>query len=344
MRGSEWRRIFHALDKVEIMRSVLATAIGYLACLATGWLPMSGPLPAQSAPSGTIKLAVGFTPGGPVDTLARIMADALAPRLKQAVVVENQPGANGITAFNALARAKPDGTTLNFISVSTLVAFHFQGVPLDFDKSATALGGTFESAFVVVVNPTKIPVKSMRELVAYLKANPGTPYATGGGIGTQGQLFMESLARAEGFQARIVPYPGGARAIQDLVGGDIGLMTGDMVTAMPQIEAGKIIPLAVTSPKRWPTLPNVPTMAEAGLPGQDATSLGGIVGPPNMPADSVARLSAAIKDALADPAVQGRIRAGGYEPTHLDPQAFRADLIKTHCRWGKVIAETGIKP
>lgn len=319
-------------------------AIGYLACLAAFWLATSAPSHAQPAPSGTVKLTVGYAPGGPVDAMARILADALGAKLKQTVVVENQPGANGITALNTLTRSAPDGATLNFMSVSALVALHFQGTPLDFDKSATAIAGTFESALVVVVNPAKVPAKSMRELVTWLKANPGTVYASAAGIGSQGHLFMESVAKAEGFQARFVPYPGAARAMQDVLGGEIGIMIADMTTAAPQVEAGKIIPLAVTSPKRWPTFPNVPTMAEAGFPGQDATTLGGVIAPPNMPADTVAKLTAAIKDVLAEPAVQTRIKASGYEPTYMAPAAFRDGLIKTYDRWGKVIVETGIKP
>ena len=312
-----------------------------LATLGAALAPL--PLHAQGYPARAIRMIVGFPAGDAVDVTARILADALQKPLGQRVVVENVSGANGVIALDRLTQAEPDGYTLSFISVATLVALHFQNRPLDARRMFTPVACVNESALVLVVNPKLVPVTSFTELLGYLRAHPGTSYTGAAGIGSQGQLFMESLAHRLGLTIDFVPNSDAAAAMSSVVGGRIGVMIADMTTAPPQVAAGAIVPLVVSAGDRVASFPDVPSIAEVGLGGYATRALGGIIAPPRLPTDLNLRLTRAIEAVLDEPAVQQRLHATGYEARYLGPVAFLERLVAAHRHWGEVIAQTGIR-
>lgn len=311
-----------------------------LAALA---LPALGAF-AQAFPSKPITLVVPFPPGGPTDTASRIVGQRMAELLKQNVIVENKAGASGTLAATAFQKAAPDGHTLMMLATPTLLAPHlYKAVKYSVQKDFAPVGTVYDLPIVVVVNPNVLPdVTTLPQLVAKAKAaNPPLNY-TSSGQGSFGHLSMESLKQLGQFEMSHVPYKGGSPAVTDVIGGQVPVMYADLVAALPHIQAGKLRAIAVGSPQRLPLLPDVKTVAEQGYAGFDAVSWGGLLAPAGTPAPVIAKLSETLKQVLAEPATQDKLKAAGVTAAWQSPQDTAARIRRDDDKWGKLIRDKGI--
>ncbi len=318
--------------------------LGTLAVAALGTGLLAGaPAGAQTAfPSKTITIIVPFSAGGTTDILARIVGQALSTELGQSVVIDNRAGAGGNIGGQAAARAPADGHTLFMGTVGThaINASLYKKMPFDPIKDFAPLTRVANVPNLLVANPAQ-PYKSVAELIAYAKANPGKvnfgSSGSGSSIHLSGELF-KSMAKVDMVH---VPYKGSAPAVTDLLGNQIGIMFDNMPSAIQHVRSGKLRPLAVTTAKRSPELPNVPTIAEAGVPGYEATSWFGLFAPAGTPPAVVTRLNTAIVKVLAQPEVKKKISEQGAEIHSEKPEQFAAFIQKESVKWGKVVRDSG---
>jgi tripartite-type tricarboxylate transporter receptor subunit TctC len=297
---------------------------------------------AQGYPSRPVKMMVPFTPGGGTDILARIVAGKVSESLGQQVVVENRPGANTIVATEALVRAAPDGYTLlmqtnNFASNATLYAGKLS---YDTLKDVAPVALVAGNPHVLVVNPA-VPAKDLREFIALAKARPGGITFASAGSGTVNHLSGELLKMLAGIDMLHVPYKGSGSVMPDLLGGQVNALFAAMPTVTGHIREGKLRAIAVTTPKRFRNLPNVPTIAELGYPGYDFSSWFGVIAPAGAPKAAIERLAAEIVKALKDPTVQERLK--DYEIFGSTPEEFRAFIQAEIEKTAKVIRASGAK-
>ena len=297
---------------------------------------------AQAYPTKPVTIIVPFAAGGTTDILARIIGQALTAELGQSVVVDNRAGAGGNIGGQAAAKAAPDGHTLFMGTVGThaINASLYKKMPFDPVKDFAPLTRVANVPNLLVANPAQ-PYKSVKDLIAYAKANPGKvtfgSSGNGSSIHLSGELF-KSLAKVD---MQHVPYKGSAPAVTDLLGNQIGIMFDNMPSAIQHVRSGKLVPLAVTTAKRSPELPNVPTIAEAGVPGYEATSWFGMFAPAGTPAPVLAKLNAAIVKVLAQPDVKKKINEQGAEVYSETPEQFAAFIQAESVKWGKVVKESG---
>ena len=297
---------------------------------------------AQAYPTKPVTIIVPFAAGGTTDILARIIGQALTAELGQSVVVDNRAGAGGNIGGQAAAKATPDGHTLFIGTVGThaINASLYKKMPFDPVKDFAPLTRVANVPNLLVANPAQ-PYKSVKDLIAYAKANPGKvnfgSSGNGSSIHLSGELF-KSLAKVD---MQHVPYKGSAPAVTDLLGNQIGIMFDNMPSAIQHVRSGKLVPLAVTTAKRSPELPNVPTIAEAGVPGYEATSWFGMFAPAGTPAPVLAKLNAAIVKVLAQPDVKKKINEQGAEVYSETPEQFAAFIQAESVKWGKVVKESG---
>lgn len=297
---------------------------------------------AQAYPTKPVTIIVPFAAGGTTDILARIIGQALTAELGQSVVVDNRAGAGGNIGGQAAAKATPDGHTLFMGTVGThaINASLYKKMPFDPVKDFAPLTRVANVPNLLVANPAQ-PYKSVKDLIAYAKANPGKvnfgSSGNGSSIHLSGELF-KSLAKVD---MQHVPHKGSAPAVTDLLGNQIGIMFDNMPSAIPHVRSGKLVPLAVTTAKRSPELPNVPTIAEAGVPGYEATSWFGMFAPAGTPAPVLAKLNAAIVKVLAQPDVKKKINEQGAEVYSETPEQFAAFIQAESVKWGKVVKESG---
>ena len=297
---------------------------------------------AQAYPTKPVTIIVPFAAGGTTDILARIIGQALTAELGQSVVVDNRAGAGGNIGGQAAAKAAPDGHTLFMGTVGThaINASLYKKMPFDPVKDFAPLTRVANVPNLLVANPAQ-PYKSVKDLIAYAKANPGKvnfgSSGNGSSIHLSGELF-KSLAKVD---MQHVPYKGGAPAVTDLLGNQIGIMFDNMPSAIQHVRSGKLVPLAVTTAKRSPELPNVPTIAEAGVPGYEATSWFGMFAPAGTPAPVLAKLNAAIVKVLGQPDVKKKINEQGAEVYSETPEQFAAFIQAESVKWGKVVKESG---
>ena len=297
---------------------------------------------AQAYPTKPVTIIVPFAAGGTTDILARIIGQALTAELGQSVVVDNRAGAGGNIGGQAAAKAAPDGHTLFMGTVGThaINASLYKKMPFDPVKDFAPLTRVANVPNLLVANPAQ-PYKSVKDLIAYAKANPGKvnfgSSGNGSSIHLSGELF-KSLAKVD---MQHVPYKGSAPAVTDLLGNQIGIMFDNMPSAIQHVRSGKLVPLAVTTAKRSPELPNVPTIAEAGVPGYEATSWFGMFAPAGTPAPVLAKLNAAIVKVLAQPDVKKKINEQGAEVYSETPEQFAAFIQAESVKWGKVGKESG---
>ena len=297
---------------------------------------------AQAYPTKPVTIIVPFAAGGTTDILARIIGQALTAELGQSVVVDNRAGAGGNIGGQAAAKAAPDGHTLFMGTVGThaINASLYKKMPFDPVKDFAPLTRVANVPNLLVANPAQ-PYKSVKDLIAYAKANPGKvnfgSSGNGSSIHLSGELF-KSLAKVDMQHA---PYKGSAPAVTDLLGNQIGIMFDNMPSAIQHVRSGSLVPLAVTTAKRSPELPNVPTIAEAGVPGYEATSWFGMFAPAGTPAPVLAKLNAAIVKVLAQPDVKKKINEQGAEVYSETPEQFAAFIQAESVKWGKVVKESG---
>lgn len=302
-----------------------------------------GSVLAQAAfPSKPITIVVPFSAGGTTDLLARVVAQQLGVELGQSVVVDNKPGAGGNIGGAFVAKATPDGHTLLMGAVGThaINASLYKKMPYDNIKDFAPLTRVAMVPNLLVANPAQ-PFKTVQELIAYAKANPGKVNFASSGSGTSvhlsGELF-KSLAKVD---IQHIPYKGSAPAMNDLLGNQVNIMFDNLPSAISHVRAGKLRALAVTTAKRSPDLPDVPTIAEAGVPGYEATSWFGLFAPAATPAPVKAKLHAALVKVLAHPDVKKKIDEQGGEPMSESPEQFAAFILKETQKWAKVVKDSG---
>ncbi len=300
------------------------------------------PASAQPYPSRPIKIIVPFGPGGFTDVAARILQKELAPVIGQAIVVENKPGAGSTIGTAEVAKqSKPDGYTLVMISSTHVISPHlYKEMPYDPIKDFTPVMKLAEGPYVLVTHPS-LPVKNVAELIALARAKPDTiDYASSGNGSSQhlvGALFA-TMARAP---INHVPYKGSSGAMNDLLGGQVKVSFVGVPNALPNLASGKLRALAVTTARRYPGLPDVPTLDEAGVKGFDATLWLGLLAPPGTPKDIVLKLNGEIAKILSTPDARKLMSSAGVDVATSSPEEFAALLQSDLDRWGKVVKETG---
>jgi tripartite-type tricarboxylate transporter receptor subunit TctC len=311
--------------------------------LCAGFIAAALPATAQDFSGKPIRIIVGLVAGGATDVMARLIAEKLGAALNTPVYVDNRPGALFIPAFRELVAAPPDGHTLFMISTSVLVT---QPLHPDYPIDIRAMTPVTEVASgpLILVAREDLPIKSIAELIAYDHQHPGgLTFGSGGGTGSSMYLATELLKMKTGIKPVHVPYKGNAATLADLLGGHIDLMFDAMPVMAPQVKAGSVIPLIVTSAKRSPALPDVPTATEAGVPDFQVDGWFGLLAPPDTPADIVKRLRDEVAKAATSPDVFAQFAAQGVLPVASEPDQWR-DTIKSELdRWGKVIKDAGIK-
>ena len=298
---------------------------------------------AQGYPNRGLRLVVPFPPGGVTDLVGRALAVRLAIELGQPVVVENRPGASGVLGAEIAARAAPDGYTLMLGNISTLAinSATFAKLPYDPLRSFAPVSMLALQPLLIAVNPS-VPANSLAELVALARARPGRlNYGT---AGSSIYLAVEQFSSLAGVKMNHVPYKGSSPAIADLLGGQIDLLFDPFSTLYPQARAGKVRPLAVTTAQRSGVAPDLPTVAESGLPGFDVSSWQGLVVPAGTPREIIERLHGAVMKALSAPELRQQFALQGAEPSPSTPQRFEEFIREEIARWQKVAREAGVKP
>jgi len=324
------------------MRARFDVRIAFLALTAAA-IVVAVPVAAQQFPSKPVKLMVGASPGGGTDIVARMLGKELAETMKQPFVVDNKPGASNTIAADITAKSPPDGYTL-LVATTTgqAIAPHLMKLGFDPLKDLTPVALVMVVPNVLIVGPA-VTAKDVKEMVAQMKAKPGTFNYASSGSGSTQHLAGEAFKKLAGVQMTHIPYKGSSQAHLDLISGNAQLMFDTTSSAIGQIKGGKVRALAVTSAKRSPELPDVPTLAEAGFPGLEMTTWYGVFAPAGTPKDVVARLNAEIMKALQAPEVKTRIAGLAGEPGTLTIEQFAALNRSDSERYGKLVREAAIK-
>lgn len=295
-------------------------------------------------PTKTVRLMVGANAGGGTDIVARMLAEKLAESMKGTFVVENKPGASNTIAADLTAKAPPDGHTI-LVATNTgqAIAPHLLKLSFDPIKDLIPIGLVVDVPNVLVVGAS-VPVNSVAELIAAMKAKPGEFKYASSGVGSTQHIAGEAFDAAASVKGMHVPYKGSAQAHLDIIGGNVQMMFDTTSSSMGQIKAGKFKPLAVTSERRSSELPDVPTLAEAGLPGFDMTTWYAVYVTAGTPPDVVAKLQAELIRIVALPDVQAKLRGLGGEPGTMTVEQFTLFNAREYERFGRLIREANIKP
>jgi len=319
------------------VRGILAIASVIAATLAS-------PARAQDFPTRPITLIVPYAAGGGNDVMARIVADKMAAALGQPIVVENRGGAGGSIATRAVAHASADGYTLGLGGTGTLAIDPtlYPNVGYDPRKDFAPIGLIATSALVVLVHPS-VPAKTIPELIALAKREDGKLTYASAGIGSGIHLGAELFATMAGIKLTHIPYKGSAPALTDLLGGHVSIYFSSLPPAIGLVQDGKVRALAVTGPERSKIFPDLPTVAEAALPGYAAVLHYGIVAPAGTPKPVVDKLAAALRVAIASPDVASKIAADGAEVMGMTPEEYAADIDREEAKWSEVVRRSGAK-
>jgi tripartite-type tricarboxylate transporter receptor subunit TctC len=333
MRGAFW----HNGEMMKVARTFCGCALALFASAA----------PAQDYPHKPIRLVAPFSPGGATDVLARIVGQKLNERLGQPVVIENRVGAGGNIGAELIAKAAPDGYALLMGGVPHAIGASLYtqlsaklGYDLVKDLAAVAEVASFPS--MIVLHPS-LPVKSIKELIALAKARPGQLNFGSAGNGSPNHLALELFDTMAGVKMMHIPYKGAGQVVGELIAGQLQLASMGLPVAMPHLQSGKLRAIAVTSAARSPLLADIPTVAEAGLPGFDVTSWYGVFGPAALPRDIVARLNSEIGAAINAPELKERLAALGAEPSRKTPEQFARYVRDEIVKWAKVVRDSGAK-
>ncbi len=314
--------------------------------IAAPW-SLTAALPVAAAdawPSKPIHFIAPFPPGGPVDVLARLIGQKISEKSGQPVIIENKPGATGNIGIEQVAKSPPDGTTFlhvpagNITINATLMKLNY-----DWQRDFTPVTMIATAPNLLVVSPG-VPAKNLKELIAYAKANPGKLSFGSPGVGSGLHLSGALFNREAGLDIAHVPYKGTTPAMNDLIGGQISMMFGALPTLLPQVKAGKLRAIAVTSARRSPSAPEIPTIAESGLPGFDISSWYAIMAPAKTDPAVVKALAGEVKRIVFLPDVKQVLDAQGLTPVAMPPAEFSSYIRKETAVWAKVIREANIQP
>ena len=309
---------------------------------------LPGTAAAQAFPAKTIKYVVPFAAGGPTDTFSRALTARLAEQLGQPVIVDNIPGAGASIGMDRVAKSAPDGYTIGLATTGThAINPALYGPRLTYNalKDFTPLSVAVGYINILVVNPN-VPVKSVGELVAYAKANPGKVNFGSAGNGSSNHLSGELLKTLTGAPMQHIPYKGSGPALTDVMGGQLTFMFDSPVTVLPQVRGGKVLALAVTTAKRSAYAPDIPTMDESGMPSYSEAGSDlwyGIVGPAGIPKPVVDKLNAEIVKALRSPEMAERLKNQYLDAWPTTPEEFQKIIEADHAKWGKIVRASGAK-
>lgn len=314
-------------------------ALGLTVCFA---------LPAAQAqgtayPNRSIKIVVPFAPGGFTDVVARVLGQKLGQSMGQTFIIENKPGAGSTIGATEVAKAAPDGYTLLMISTThTISPAIYKSLPYDPLKSFTPVTKLVDSAYVLLAHP-KVPANNVKELIALAKSQPGKLHYASSGNGSSQHLMGGMFEAMAGVEMKHVPYRGSAGAANDLIAGVVETSFAGVPNALAQVPHGRLKALAVTTSKRVPQLPDVPTMQEAGVTGYDASVWLALLAPANTPRDVVSRLNAEIAKVMAQPDTHKALMDAGVEPSASTPEALQVYMAQEMERWGKVVRSANIR-
>lgn len=326
-------------------RAARRTALRQLAGSALAVLLMTGGAQLLAQPAGKIiRIIVPYAAGGGTDILARHLAEALGTELSNTVIVENRAGASGNIGADYVAKAAPDGTTLLLGDLALAVnPSLFKRMPFDPMKDLQPIAGVAVAPLVMVIGPG-VTASNVKELVSFAKANPGRLSFASAGNGNPPHIAGELFRTETGTDMIHVPYKGVGPALTDVIGGQVSMLFTGLSSARPQIDAGKIRALAVTGARRAPTLPAVPTMAEAGFPKVDVTSWWGLFASAGTPPEVAKAIASATQKALGQPRLKERLAVQAIDPEFADAASLRAKLKSESERWGRVIRAANIVP
>jgi tripartite-type tricarboxylate transporter receptor subunit TctC len=324
------------MTRMRALLRGLLLAVAALAC---------APSLAQEFPGKPLRLIVPFPPGGSADILARAIGQKLSEGLGQPVVVDNRPGAGTAIGAEALAKAPADGYTLMIGTVSSHAINPALNTKLPFHpvRDFTPVSLVASIPFAMVVHPS-LPVKNVREFIAYAQSRPGKIDYSSAGVGTSNHLAGELFEAMTGTHLVHIPYRGSAPALQDLIAGRVMLMFDLVLTAAPHIKSGAVRGLAVTGATRSAVLPDLPTVAESGVPGYEVSAWFGIFAPAGVPKPVVDRLNAEVVKAIASPDLRQRLVSQGADPVTSSPAEFAAYLQSEIAKWAKVVKAAGVQP
>jgi tripartite-type tricarboxylate transporter receptor subunit TctC len=299
---------------------------------------------AADYPVRPIRMIVPQAPGSASDTVARLIASELAQQLKQQIVIDNRPGGALMIGMEMTARATPDGYTIGYGPIGALAISPniVRGVAVDVQKDLQPIAQTTTGHMLLAASPTT-PFKSVRDVIDYAKQNPGKLSNASSGNGTPGHVGFELFKYMTGTNIVHVPYKGGAAGITDLISGQVQLIMESLNSITPYAKAGRVRGLAVSGPRRSTALPELPTIAEAGVPGYEATTWTGIVAPAGVPKFIVAKLNTEINTAIATPSLRDKFAAIGSEPAGGTPEQFGELIRKDSAKWGEVVKRSGAK-
>jgi tripartite-type tricarboxylate transporter receptor subunit TctC len=326
------------MSKPRVIVMFVCCAVGTLLAFTGGAALAQAP----KYPSKSVRMLVGFAPGGATDIIARYLSPGLTEALGQSVVVENRPGASSLIAGELVAKSPPDGHTV-LMTTQTLMTsgmIEKRAYP-DLVKDFAAVSLCATSPLVLVVNPS-LPVRSVKELIALARGRPGELNYGSGGIGTTPHLSGELLKTMARLKIVHVPYKGEAPAIIDVIAGHLPMMFSNVTASMAHVQAGKLRALAVTGPARTPAVPGMPTMGESGLPGFEVVGFFGVLAPAGTPREIVARLNSEIAKVLARPDIKERFASQALEAGNQTPEQFSNYIKSEAVKWGKLIRDAGI--
>ena len=319
---------------------------GVIACLglAQAFAFFAGSAAAQDYPSRPIRLVVPQAPGSSSDTIARIVAIELSRQLGQQVVVDNRPGGALTIGMEIVSKAAPDGYTLGYAPIGAMAIGPHMLSKLNYDvqKDFIPVAQTASNQLMLAASP-KTSIMSVRDVISQAKQNPDKLFYASSGNGTPGQVGMELFKAMSGAKITHVPYKGGAAGIADLIAGQVQLMMEGLNSITPHAKAGRVRALGVSGPKRSPALPDVPTIAEGGVAGYEATTWNGIVVPAGTPRTLVTLLNQKINASLASPFVREKFAAIGAEPGNKTPEEYAAFIRAEYKKWGEVVKRSGAK-
>src|ERR1700712_2481078 len=316
----------------------------FCAAIMFGLPGASADAQAQTFPNRTITLVIPFAPGGSTSIVGRVIADKMSELLGEKIVIDNRPGAGGTVGTKAVAKSDPDGYTIALGYTGTLAIGPslYKNAGYDPRKDFAAIGLIGNAPNSLVVHPS-FPAKTVAELIAYAKANPGVVNFGSAGRGTVSHITGEYFARAAGITLVHIPYKGTGPALTDLLGGHIPMAFAPIPASHPNVSAGKLRALAVTSTTRSGLLPDVPTMMEAGLPGFDASLYYGLAAPAGTPRPIIDKLNKALRDALASDEVKRQLTQDGTEITPGTPEDYAAFIDKDEKKWSQLVKASGVE-